>query len=293
MSTTTEPSSGTAKSAASPKQGQGGIERRRRRRAKITAQVHVRAANFPDGFAEVCASLDVSRDGLLLLAVQPGYSKGQRIEVTFPYSAAPGAFNQAQSAEVLRVISQKDGKFAIAVQMIAAQEHARSERKANYGIGFSATAPPPMAHAQTAPRHQSVVLAVESDARCADTMRKLLGQEGYTVVVVSKAQEALDFLRTNVPDVFLAEAESANVSGHDLCAIIKRNERLQHIPVILLTRAAEPAHHSASHQMGAVVCVAKPFQAERLLHVVRLVAPPPTVQSFYGARTANSGSRLA
>jgi DNA-binding response OmpR family regulator len=138
-----------------------------------------------------------------------------------------------------------------------------------------------------------VVLAVESDARCADTVRKLLGQEGYTVVVVSKAQEALDFLRTNVPDVFLAEAESASVSGHDLCAIIKRNERLQHIPVILLTRAAQPADHSASHQMGAVVCVAKPFQPERLLHVVRLVAPPPTVKSFYGARTANPGSHLA
>jgi CheY-like chemotaxis protein len=292
MSTTTAASSGTAKSATSPKQGHRGVERRRRRRAKITAQIHVRAANFPDGFAEVCTSLDVSRDGLFFLAVQPGYSKGQRIEVTFPYSAALGAFNQAQPAEVLRVVSQKDGKFAVAVQLIAALEQPRSERKANYGA-FSAAPSPRMAQAHAAPRHQSVVLVVESDARYADAIRKLLGQEGYTVVVVSKAQEALDFLRTNVPDVFLAEAESANVSGHDLCAIIKRNERLQHIPVILLTRAAEPAHHSASHQMGAVVCVAKPFQAERLLHVVRLVAPPPTVQSFYGAHTANPGSHFA
>jgi DNA-binding response OmpR family regulator len=34
---------------------------------------------------------------------------------------------------------------------------------------------------------------------------------------------------------------------------------------------------------GAVVCMAKPFKPERLLHVVRLVAPPPTARSAYGA----------
>jgi hypothetical protein len=69
MSSTTVAPAGAAKSTGSPKQDQSGIERRRRHRAKITAQVHVRAANFPDGFEEVCASVDVSRDGLLFLAI--------------------------------------------------------------------------------------------------------------------------------------------------------------------------------------------------------------------------------
>jgi len=54
--------------------------------------------------------------------------------------------------------------------------------------------------------------------------------------------------------------------------------------VILLTRAAQPADYAASHQLGAVVCMAKPFKPERLLHVVRLVAPPPMVKNVYGAK---------
>ena len=291
MSTTTVSSADAkAKLTGSPKQGQSGIERRRRRRAKITAQVHVRAANFPDGFEEVCTSVDVSRDGLLFLAVQPGYAKGQRIEVTFPYSAAPGALNQAQPAEVVRVSQQSDGKIAVAVQMAAATGQAKAEKKMNCGAGIGPMDVPPSAKAT--PKHSSVVLAVESDARSAETMRNLLTQDGYTVVVVSTAHEALEFLRNNVPDVFLAEVECADVSGHDLCAIIKRNERLQHVPVVLLTRSAQPADYSASHQMGAVVCMAKPFQPERLLHVVRLVAPPPATRSFYGARTANTADRV-
>jgi hypothetical protein len=40
-----------------------GIERRRRKRAKITAQVHMRGVNTPEPFEEICKSIDVSRDG--------------------------------------------------------------------------------------------------------------------------------------------------------------------------------------------------------------------------------------
>ena len=137
---------------------------------------------------------------------------------------------------------------------------------------------------------QSVVLAVEPDARTGEIMRNMLTQDGYTVIIVPTAQEALEVLRTTTPAVFIAEVEATDMSGHDLCLIIKRNERLQRVPVILLTRSAQPADYSASHQLGAVVCMAKPFQPERLQHVVRLVAPPPTLKSVYGASRVASNN---
>jgi len=139
-------------------------------------------------------------------------------------------------------------------------------------------------------KEQSVVLAVEPDTRTAETMRNMLTQDGYTVVIVPTAQEALEVLRTTVPVVFIAEVEATDMSGHDLCLIIKRNERLQRVPVILLTRSAQPADYSASHQLGAVVCMAKPFQPERLQHVVRLVAPPPAMKSVYGASRVSASN---
>ena len=128
-----------------------------------------------------------------------------------------------------------------------------------------------------------MILAVEPDQRSADLMRNMFQQDGYQVVVVPTAQQALDILRQSVPAVFIAEVEASDMSGQDLCLIIKRNDRLQRVPVILMTRSAQPADYTASHQMGAVVCMAKPFQPERLQHVVRLVAPPPSVSSAYGA----------
>jgi CheY-like chemotaxis protein len=207
------------------------------------------------------------------------------------------------------VESSAGGQHGVAVQFCAAKADARSEKKvpgASYGskaaepfadrgyanafspvVEASSGAASP-APANSAAKQQSVVLAVESDPRTADIMRNILQSDGYTVIVVPDAQQALEILRTTVPAVFLAEVEGEDMTGHDLCLIIKRNDRLRRVPVILLTRSAQPADYSASHQLGAVVCMAKPFKPERLLHVVRLVAPPPSQRSVYGARLAGS-----
>jgi CheY-like chemotaxis protein len=285
--TTVVPAS--AKTAGSADPEASGIERRRRRRAKISAQLRIQLTNSPAGLEEVCTTLDVSRDGLLFIASHPGYTQGQMLDVTFPYSTGPGALNQSQPAEIVRVLPQ-DGKFSVAVQFVAAKVQAGGEKKRGYTALHGASA----ATAGSDPameQRQPVVLAVESDVRASDMMRNILSQDGYNVVIVKTAQEALDYLRVNVPDVFIAEVECEEISGHDLCAIIKRSERLQRIPVILLTRAAQPADYSASHQMGAVVCMAKPFQPDRLAHVVRLVAPPPATKSYYGARVSGAVDR--
>ena len=264
-------------SASAGPGGQGFVERRRRRRAKITAQLHVRATTAPEPFEEVCMTVDVSRDGLLFTASKKGYWVGQALNVTFPYSTDASAINQSQPADVVRVTEAPGGKFHVAVQFQAA---AVQSKDAGASGAFS------VGGAQTAEKSHAMVLAVEPDMRTAETMRSVLGQDGYNVVVVANAQEALDILRTTVPAVFIAEVEAQDMSGQDLCLIIKRNERLQRVPVILLTRSAQPADYTASHQLGAVVCMAKPFQPDRLSHVVRLVAPPPKMGSAYGAPRA-------
>jgi len=279
METTTAVQEANSKSSSTSAQGAPGtpgfVERRRRRRAKISAQLHIRAVNSPEPFEEVCMTVDVSRDGLLFVANKKGYWVGQALNVTFPFSTDAGAINQAQPADVMRVSDAAGGKVHIAVQFQAAAVQGKDAGQSGaFSVGSGA---------QALDKSQSMVLAVESDARTADTMRNLLGQDGYNVVIVPTAQEALDILRTTVPAVFIAEVEAADMSGQDLCLIIKRNERLQRVPVILLTRSAQPADYTASHQLGAVVCMAKPFQPDRLSHVVRLVAPPPKMNSVYGA----------
>jgi hypothetical protein len=184
MSLTTVPANAKAKTAGSANPDTSGIDRRRRRRAKISAQLHIQLPNSPAGLDEVCTTIDVSRDGLLFVASRSGYTEGQMLDVTFPYSTGPGALNQSQPAEIVRVAPQ-DGKFAVAIQFVVAKAGVAGEKKHGYAAHLGT------AHEQ----RQPVVLAVESDVRVADVMRNILGQDGYTMVVVKTAQEALDFLQ--------------------------------------------------------------------------------------------------
>lgn len=255
-------------------------DRRRRKRAKIAAQVHVRGVNSPESFEEVCKSIDVSRHGLLFTAARAGYWKGQRLEVTFPYSPGPAAFNSAQHAEIVRIV-ERDGHYAVAVQFLDSKYNpatvASKFDRSSFGPPSAATYGP----ARVA--QQVVVLAVEADPKLADLVRDTLSLDGYAVIIVPTARKALDILRTTVPAVVLAEIEGDDIPGQDLCVIIKRDERLQRVPVILLTNSDKPADNAATQQLGAMFCLSKPFNPERLLQVVRLVAPPPARRSVYGA----------
>lgn len=93
----------------------------------------------------------------------------------------------------------------------------------------------------------------------------------------------MDILQTDAPDVLLAEAEGGHVSGRDLCTMVKKSTRLQHIPVILMTNSALPSDYSASHRAGAIMCIRTPCDPERLQRAVHMVAPPPGHKSAYSA----------
>ena len=249
---------------------QNETDRRRRRRAKISAQVHVKAPDAERPFEEVCMSVDISRDGLLFTSESQNYKKGQILDVTFPYSAMAGAMNQGQPCEVVRIVSRPGGKYGIAVHFNSAKADTKGKKESSTPRAAAA--------------ESSVVLAIEPDPRAAQSMRHMLEQDGYTVLVVPGAQAALEILRTTVPSVFIAEVEAEDMSGHDLCVIVKQNERLQKVPVILMTRSAQPADYATSHQLGAVVSMAKPFKPERLQQVVRMVAPPPALNKSQHSR---------
>lgn len=247
-----------------------GAERRRRTRAKISFRVHVRGGvGTLQTFEDVVTSLDASRDGLLLSSSRNGYVVGEILQVAFPYWSTPTAINQSRRARVVRCSLMRNSRHAVAVQF----EEATGNDDAMPWV------PQPFPN-------QVRVLGVESNLRLACEMREMLEQDGYNVVVVSTAQQALDILRYETPDVILAEADcrTEEISGHDLCAIVKKNDRLRHVPVILLTSSALPSDYAASYKLGAVVCMMKPCQPKLVQRAVHLVAAPPSARTIYSGK---------
>ncbi|MGH9736010.1 MAG: response regulator [Candidatus Acidiferrales bacterium] len=246
-------------------------DRRRRKRAKMSSPVRVRLVDSASPFQEVCNTVDVSRDGILFASPHSGYWAGQRLEVTFPYSTAPSALNNPQAANVVRVFDLGGGLSGVGVQFASA-----SASRGTNGASKGGTISQPAHTSQSV-----VVLVVESDASAADQLRNALQRDGYTIIVAGSTQAALDILKTTVPALLVA-SDNSNINGRDLCLAVKRNESSQHVPIVLRTNS-EKLGDSRASQRGAVVSVVKSASLDRLLQMIRLLAPPPGKCSAYGA----------
>jgi CheY-like chemotaxis protein len=88
--------------------------------------------------------------------------------------------------------------------------------------------------------------------------------EEMEVVAVSDGEQALRILEEQAsPDILLADIWMPGPNGYELCERVKRDERLRHVPVILLVGAFEPFNEAEARRVGADTVLTKPFQSIR------------------------------
>jgi CheY-like chemotaxis protein len=103
--------------------------------------------------------------------------------------------------------------------------------------------------------------------------------EGVRVVTFGNGQDAMDKLEEEAPDVVLADVFMPGQSGYEVCEYVKQNEKLKHIPVMLLVGSFEPFDEAEARRVGADDILTKPFQSIRRLidRVGALVTSSPPV----------------
>jgi CheY-like chemotaxis protein len=89
--------------------------------------------------------------------------------------------------------------------------------------------------------------------------------EGVTVVAFGNGREAIDRIEEIAPDVVLADVFMPEMNGYEVCKYIKENEKLKHIPVMLLVGSFEPFDEAEARRVGADDILTKPFQSIRRL----------------------------
>ena len=118
-----------------------------------------------------------------------------------------------------------------------------------------------------------VILAVDDDPAVLRIIESQLSRHDFVVKTAPSGEEALRILRELTPAVLILDVMMDGISGYDLCHVVKRDERLQDIPVIFLTSRGTPQDYKTGHELGAVIYMVKPLKAEKLVNVVQMLIP--------------------
>jgi DNA-binding response OmpR family regulator len=118
-----------------------------------------------------------------------------------------------------------------------------------------------------------IVLAVDDDPAVLRIIESQLARHDFAVKTAANGEEALAILRELKPAVLILDVMMEGMSGYDLCHVVKRDRRLQDVPVIFLTSRGTPQDYKTGHDLGAVIYMMKPLKAEKLVNIVQMLIP--------------------
>ncbi len=93
--------------------------------------------------------------------------------------------------------------------------------------------------------------------------------EDVQVVAVGDGQQAIDRVKSDRPDIVLADVGMPERDGYEVAAFIKGDPELAHIPVLLLTGAFEPIDEARARAVGCDGVLVKPFEPQMVISRVR------------------------
>ncbi|MGQ0508951.1 MAG: response regulator, partial [Myxococcaceae bacterium] len=115
------------------------------------------------------------------------------------------------------------------------------------------------------------VLIVEDERDLAQLIEFNLKQAGHAVRVANTAEDALARTRELPPDLVLLDVMLPDLSGVEICRILKSNPKTRSALVMMLTAKGEEDQRVAGFEAGADDYVTKPFSVRELALRVKAI----------------------
>lgn len=112
------------------------------------------------------------------------------------------------------------------------------------------------------------ILIVEDNLLNLELFTDLLEASNYKVLNAISANEAIDILSKNIPDLIITDIQLPEIDGIELTKIIKNNTLLNGIPVIALTAYAMRGDKERILNAGCDGYIAKPINTKEFVNNV-------------------------
>jgi len=114
------------------------------------------------------------------------------------------------------------------------------------------------------------ILVVDDSGTNLFLLQRLLEDEGYQVIALDNAREALDYLiRKNDIQLILLDIMMPGIDGFEFMEKLSAESSLKKIPVVMVTAKNDRASQKKALSMGAVGYMTKPLDLNKLRNLIR------------------------
>jgi len=112
------------------------------------------------------------------------------------------------------------------------------------------------------------ILVVDDEERMVRFIRLNLEHDGFQVIEAYRGAQAIEQLRSGLPDLILLDIMMPDIDGFEVLRMIRE---ISSVPVIMLTAKGEEEDRVTGLELGADDYVTKPFSPRELVSRVRAV----------------------
>jgi DNA-binding response OmpR family regulator len=112
------------------------------------------------------------------------------------------------------------------------------------------------------------ILVVDDEVRMVRFIRLNLEHDGFQVIEAYNGMQALERMRTSLPDLVLLDVMMPDIDGFEVLRTIRE---ISQVPVIMLTAKGEEDDRVRGLELGADDYITKPFSPREMVSRVRAV----------------------
>ena len=114
-----------------------------------------------------------------------------------------------------------------------------------------------------------VVMVVDDSITVRKVTTRLLERNGFKVLTAKDGVDAMGQLQETLPDMMLLDIEMPRMDGFELATHMRNDERLKHVPIIMITSRTGDKHRERARQIGVNNYLGKPYQENDLLDSIQ------------------------
>jgi CheY-like chemotaxis protein len=117
---------------------------------------------------------------------------------------------------------------------------------------------------------RDIVLLVDDSPEALGFLTEALEQSGFSVLIATSGNAALNIADRITPDVILLDAVMPGMDGFETCTRLKANASVAQVPVVFMTGLTETEHVVRALEAGGVDYLTKPINIDELHARIRV-----------------------